>query len=517
MSRDAVAAIIAAAPEVTARDTWPEPDMRLMDEDRVSAPRLDDDALPAGWASWIATEAAARGCPRDYVAANLVGAASGWIGNSRRIAATADWTEPAHLWMATIGSPSAGKTPALRPMLEASRVLEREAEPSWREELARYERDTEAAAKRDKVWRQEVRDAADEGIAAPDQPHDAREIQRPSRPRVLAMDSSTEELQHILADNPRGLLCVRDELSGWLGGFDRYGGKGADRAFYLETWNGGVYVCDRVRYHDVPLRIEHASLAMIGGMVPDRLREVLADADDGLAARFIYIWPDLPPIAPLSDRGEADAASGREMLVFAGRRLRALEMGADVGGTPAPRALRLREDGRALFDELRRDAMTRTRETSGLLAGWYGKNPGRVLRLALVFELLAWAASDEAEPAIVSADAVARAGGYIDYAAGMLERVMGGLAITPAHADAARIAHYVVAMRDAVPIGKRAELNERVLYQTPGFAWARDSKRLARALAMLEQAGWIRRPSGNGVGRPRRDWEVSPRVWEGRR
>jgi hypothetical protein len=517
MSRDAVAAVVAAAPEMTPRDTWPEPDMRLVEEDRVPPPMLDDDALPAGWASWITTEAAARGCPRDYVAANLIGSASAWIGNSRRIAATADWSEPAHLWMANIGTPSAGKTPALGPMVDVFRVLEREAEPAWGEALARYERDAEAARAREKLWREEVKNAVAQGGPPPDQPRDTQEPERPPRPRLLAMDTSTEVLQRMLADNPRGLLYARDELAGWLGGFDRYGGNGADRAFYLETWNGGVYVCDRVRYQDVPLRIEHASLGIIGGIVPDRLREVLADADDGLIARLIYIWPDPLPIRPLMDRGDADAGRRRDMLVSAARRLRALEMGADSDGAPTPRALRLNEDGRALFDELRRDAMTRTREASGLIAGWYGKNPGRALRLALVYELLAWAARDGLEPATVSSDAVARAGGYLDYGAGMLDRVTAGLAITCAEADAARIARHLLAMYDVPPTGKPARLNERALYQTSGFAWARESQRLVQALAVLEQAGWIRRPSANGRGRPRGDWEVSPRIWEGRR
>ena len=69
MSRDRVRAIIAEAPEMNARDTWSEPDMRLVTDDRVPAPALDDDALPAGWESWITAEAAARACPRDYIAA----------------------------------------------------------------------------------------------------------------------------------------------------------------------------------------------------------------------------------------------------------------------------------------------------------------------------------------------------------------------------------------------------------------------------------------------------------------
>jgi putative DNA primase/helicase len=253
--------------------SWPEPDMRLVSDDRPAAPLLNDDALPAGWEMWITDEATARGCPRDYIVAGLIGAASAWIGNSRRVAATADWSEPAHLWIALIGAPSVGKTPALRPMVEASRLLERDAEPAWRDKAAQHEREAEIARARAEAWRKDVHAAAANGADPPDRPSDAQEPAKPSEPRVLAMDTSTEELQHMLASNPRGLLHVRDELSGWFGGFDRYNsGRGADRAFWLETWNGGAFVCDRVRYHGAPVRIEHASVGIIGGMVPDRLR-----------------------------------------------------------------------------------------------------------------------------------------------------------------------------------------------------------------------------------------------------
>lgn len=286
-----VRAIIGEASEITTRDTWPKPDMRLMNDDRVPAPSLDDDALPTGWEPWITAEAAAHACPRDYVAAGLIGAGSAWTGNARRAAATADWTEPANLWMAQVGPPSTGKTPALKPMIEASRALERDAEPAWRAAMAQHDRDAEAAKARDKAWRDTVREAATNGSEVPTRPANAEAPVPPARPRVIAMDASTEELQRMLAEAPRGLLHVRDELTGWLGSFDRYGGNGADRAFFLECWNGGAYVCDRVRYHGEPIRIEHAALSILGGMVPDRLHKMLAGADDGLAERLIYIWP----------------------------------------------------------------------------------------------------------------------------------------------------------------------------------------------------------------------------------
>jgi hypothetical protein len=522
MSREAAGAarvrtLIGGAPEITERDTWPAPDMRLVNDDRAPPPALDDDALPAGWELWITTEAAARSCPRDYVAAGLIGAASAWIGNARRIKATSDWIEPAHLWFALIGLPSTGKTPALQPMVKASRALERSAEPAWSEALASYERDAEAARAVDKTWRESVRAAANDGKAPPDRPAGADDPVRPPLPRIITMDTSTEELQRLLAENPRGLLHVRDELAGWLGAFDRYGGNGTDRAFYLECWNGDSYVCDRVRYHDAPVRIEHAALPIIGGMVPDRLREALADADDGLPERFIFVWPDPAPIAPLCERGDTDAAERRNVLHTAAGRLRALKMGADDRGHLAPRALRLDGDALALFDEQRQETMRRARAASGLAAGWHGKNPGRILRLALTFELLACAARNDGtpEPASVSADAVARAGGYIDYAGAMLERVIGGLAIGRAEADAAQIARHVLTIaKGAPPHARLKPLNERELYQKRGFVWAREEKRRAEAFAVLRNAGWLKSPQADRHGRPRGDWQVNPRIVE---
>jgi Protein of unknown function (DUF3987) len=509
--------IVDNSKELAHPDVWPEPDRRLITDDLPSASSLNEDALPAGWEAWINAEAEARAGPRDYVAAGLIGAASAWIGNSRRIAATEDWNEPAQLWFAEIGAPSTSKTPTLRPMIEATRLLEREAEPEWRKALSTHERDSEVAKTVDKEWRESVREAAKSGVATPERPASAQEPACPPRPRLVTMDSSTEEIQRLLAENPRGLLHVRDELAGWLGAFDRYGGNGADRAFYLECWNGGAYVCDRVRYHGAPVRIEHAALSIIGGMVPDRVREVLADADDGLVERFIYVWPDPAPIAPLSKYSATEVAERRFALHAAARRLRALEMGTDDHGQPAPRALRLDVKAFGSFDEERQEAMRRARAASGLIAGWHGKNPGRILRLALLFELLAWAAREHGvpEPTHVSADAMARAVRYIEYAAAMLERVVGGLAISRADIDAAQIARHVLAIARAAPQQARLKrLNERSLYQRRGFTWARDKKRRGEALTVLCEAGWVRASQPDGQGRPRGDWQLNPRIKE---
>jgi Protein of unknown function (DUF3987) len=377
--------------------------------------------------------------------------------------------------------------------------------------------DAEAADAVTKTWRESVRAAANDGTPLPNRPATAEAPRKPPRPRVVTMDTSTEELQRLLADNARGLLQARDELAGWLGSFDRYGGNGADRQFYLECWNGDAYVSDRVKFDGVPLRIEHASLSIIGGIVPDRLREALAEADDGLPARFFFIWPELVPIAPLCERGAADAAERRRKLQTAAARLHALKMGTDYHGRPTPTTWPLEGIAAGLFDEQRQEAMQRARVASGLAGGWHGKNPGRLLRLALVFEYLGWAALDDErpEPESVSVDATVRAGGFVDYAEAVFERAIAGLAVTRAQADAAQIARHVLAIaRAAPPRAQLRPLNERSLYQRGGFSWARNAQRRAEAFGALRDAGWLRPPQAETHGRPRGDWEVNPRILE---
>jgi hypothetical protein len=486
---------------------WPEPDMRLVEDDRAPAPALDDDALPADWGNWITAEAEARGCPRDYVAAGLIAGASAWIGNARHIGATATWSEPPHVWLLLIGAPSTGKTPALRPIVEVSRAMEREAEPAWEAASLEHAALAEGARAIKEQWRDEVRAAVKNGEPPPERPLGTDAPPPPPKPRVIAMDVTIEELQRLLAEQPRGLFYMRDELTGWLGNHDRYGGHGGDRAFYLEAWNGVAYVADRVKYHGAPIRIARAALTILGGMQPDRLREALAGADDGLAARLGYIWPDPVPINALTREGSREALARRDRVMVAARHLHRLAMDSDLSGEPAPHIMRLDDDAFELFDELRREAMERARSSRGLAAGWHGKTPGRALRLALIYEMLAWAGGDGAEPQAVTADALARAGGYLDYLAAMLDRVTAGLAIGQPEADAALVARQII-------IDRPAALNERALYQRSGWAWLRDGERRAAALHVLADKGWIRPTMRAGNGRPRGDWEVSPHLWE---
>ena len=59
----------------------------------------------------------------------------------------------------------------------------------------------------------------------------------PKRERYVVHDSTYQALGVILADNPRGILALADELSGLLQSLDTPGQEAA-RGFYLTGWSG---------------------------------------------------------------------------------------------------------------------------------------------------------------------------------------------------------------------------------------------------------------------------------------
>jgi Protein of unknown function (DUF3987) len=489
---------------------WPEPDMSILGVEIPKPPSFTDDLLPPAAARWVRETVDRIASPPDYLAGSLLAYASAALGNARRASPTPDYKEPPHLWFGLVGPPSSGKTPAQQPVVNAAAELEADDEPAFAEVMQNYERDAARAKAVREAWQEEVRQAVKMGSPAPDMPRDAMSPDVPVRPRLKVAESTREELGAILGGNPKGLLMTRDELTGWLGSMDQYGGHGADRAFYLECWNGGAYVVDRRKHSGTPIRIPHASLSILGGIQPDRLKEALAGPDDGLGARFIYQWPDPVPyrdLAVLSYQERAAAEARAQQLVTAGRCLRSLPMGKGERGEPVPVLLELSPEAFDLLNDIRRVAHHQSRSSRGLAAGWHGKTSARALRLALVFEFLEWAVADDGtpEPTVISAKAMEYAGNFLEYAALMLDRVLAAFFVEQSDADARLIAEMLIEERPIV-------INERALSKRRGFHVLRTTDRRGAAFRVLEAAGFVRPKVAKGPGRPAGNWLVNPNL-----
>src|SRR6266404_4621363 len=116
----------------------------------------------------------------------------------------------------------------------------------------------------------------------------------PSKPpRCVINDATPEKVAEILSRDPGGSLMIHDELAGLLGSFDRYNSGSSSRAFYLECFNGGIFLKDRIgngkQDADAEIRIENLALGILGGIQPDRLGKLGDLTSDGLLQRFLTV------------------------------------------------------------------------------------------------------------------------------------------------------------------------------------------------------------------------------------
>ncbi len=339
------------------------------------------EVLPESVRSFVNVSAKAIGCDPSFIALPLLAGLASAIGNTRRIRLKRSWTEPAILWGAIIGDSGTLKSPAqecaLRPVRKRQHdAMRRHAETMerYRDELLRYERDLAG-------WKRSKADG--------DPPI---EPDRPIADRCWCDDSTIEALAVLLMHQPRGLLMARDELAGWLGGFDRYAqARGADVAKWLEVFGGRSMLVDRKTSGTI--YIPRAAVSIAGAIQPEVLRRALGVEyrENGLAARLLLTWPprqpkrwneaDIDPIVEAAIAGIFDELYG-------------LQSNADDDGDPFPVTIPLTPDGKAAWvDFFNAHAEEQVELTGDLSAAW-SKLEGYAARLALIIHFVRWAAGD---------------------------------------------------------------------------------------------------------------------------
>jgi hypothetical protein len=468
---------------------WPEPDMAVLQLQRREAPKLPIEIFGEPWSRWISDTAEASACPMDYVAAPLLAAASAIIGHARWPRAREAWTEPPHLWCASVGDSGDGKSPGAdviyrHVMPEIERRMTIDFPDQLREAQAAIEM---AEAKRDN-WKSEVREALKAGKAPPQPPPPVPE--EPIAPRLVLSDVTIERVAVLLARAaPKGVMMTRDELAGWLIGMTAYN-DGA-RAFWIEAYGGRPYRVDRVKHPD-PIMVPRLAVSWHGGIQPERLAEVMREADDGLLARFV----DKRPMV--------------DWAVDCFERLRLLDLAVSANG-PQPLMVPLTAGAVGRLERFGKVLQEKKEESAGLMRSAIGKARGLTLRLSHVLEHLYWCAKDgySSPPDVIKEDTLLAAAKFVsEYAMPMAERTYGDAACTDLDRNTATLARWIKKERpDAVHV-REMQRNVRL----PGLTTADTIHDTCKALI---EAGWLGQPAPGGFQqKPRAVYPVSPRLLE---
>jgi hypothetical protein len=339
------------------------------------------DVLPEPIRSFVADAAKSIGCDPSYVALPVLSGLASAIGNTHVIALKRGWKEPAIVWTAIVGDSGTAKSPALELALRPIRKRQHEA----------MKRHTDAMKEYADALAMHERDAAQWKRSKSDTPPPAKP-EAPIADRCWTDDATTEALAVLLQQNPRGLLMVRDELAGWINGFDAYrAGKGGDAAKWLEFHGGRASLVDRKGGGTI--YVPRAAVSIAGGIQPETLRRALGQEhrDNGLAARLLLTCPPRKP----KRWTESDVDVNTEAAVaVVFDRLFGLTPETDDDGDERPRLVMLADDGKRAWVTFYNEHAGEQVSLSGDEAAAWSKLEGYAARLALVFHLTRWAAGD---------------------------------------------------------------------------------------------------------------------------
>jgi hypothetical protein len=406
------------------------------------------------------------------------------------------WVVVPNLWGGLVAPPGFLKSPVLAAITWPLREIEALWRATHTAEMEEYETEKEAAEARLSVYRDQLRKALKDAKAPPLRPDVS--LVPPVMPRLIVGDATFEKLHELMAENPAGLLVVRDELTGWWAQLDRVGREG-ERAFCLQAWNGDTgHTIDRIGRGSI--YVPACCLSMLGAITPGRLRSYLVDAledgptNDGLIQRFqLLVWPDTPPDWEYIDRLPKD-----DRLPGVFRRLTSLD--ADE-----PALYKFDDEAQEFFEGWLARLETRIRrdDLHPALISHLGKMRKTMPALAGLLSL-----ADGQESPIDFAHAQ-MAADWCQYLESHARRVY-ACVVNPRMKAAADLAAKL--KKGEACAGGTLTRRDVYRHQWTGLD---TPERVGDALEVLRDAGWVRpcpSESNSFAGRPADRWEVNPKI-----
>ncbi len=490
-------------------EPWPAP--RPLPALEVEPPPLPGDLLPSALRPWLEDAAERISVPLEFVAMPGLVSLGAIVGRGCGIRPKRmdDWTVVPNLWGAIVSGPGRMKSAAASEGTRLARRLAANAAKEYQERMEANRQaidvlDARRAGLKDRV-KQLTRQGKDisgveEELTAIDEK--LSELCRPERRYTIA-DATTAKLAALLADNPRGLCLVRDELAALFMAMTRSGCEG-DREFYLESWNGtGSFVVDRIGRGTI--HVPALCLSVFGSIQPGKLRSFIEEATgtgagaDGLLQRLqLLVWPGNLGAFVNVDRHPDTVAREAAFKVF--ERLAGVIPAVEKDEDTGIPILRFAPDAQEMFDAWRAELEVRLRsqdlDATPAFAAHLAKYRSLIAALALLLHLAETAAAGE-DPGPVPLRAVQRAGAFVDYLEIHARRVYAMEVHREAHA-----AHDLLRRLREGQVDSRTPVRD---IQRRGWSGLSTQGAVVQALRLLEEHGWVRLVDdrrGAGAGRP---------------
>jgi hypothetical protein len=317
------------------------------------------EALPKPFADIIMEVSQKKSIPLAFLGLSVITVCASAIGNERYIKLAGD-DIPCILWSVMVGSSSSGKSRAMqfakKPITNQQTKLD-----------AKYEKEL-------KDWQEAARKAEE----ASERFDDPKPIQESS----FVIDFTFEGLVKVLADNPRGFACIKDELASWYKSMNQYR-RGSDAQNWLSLWNG--YEIKRNLASGQNVFVAKPFATVIGGTQFNKIKEFAEDGrdEDGFLFRLLFAF------APTKEKPNEWS---REMV-----RTKTIEdyenLVAKIYNIPYSERNYLEFSSEAMnrwIDWFNNNEEKKFHSKDDKIDSLYGKLADYVPRFALILEVMAW-------------------------------------------------------------------------------------------------------------------------------
>lgn len=476
--------------------------------DLVSLAQMPDvmkfpiEVFPPVMSDYLNEVAESLGTPVDFPALSAMTVAASEIGNSRSLYIKDGYYESCRMYSLLVGDVGSSKSQALSIPAKPLRDRHHQWVHDYREQLEDYRIQLEE-------WELAKKKAIKKG--------NVYSIKPPDKPtlRQNHVDNYTiESLGSSMNENPRGMIVIKDEATGWLAQMNAYrGGRGDDRQFYLSCFTGQHTKVSRKNAPDgLPIVLENPFLNILCTVQPALLYTFCDQGAsfDGLIERFLFAYPDETLMPFFSEAGISNSVHQRWTSLC--DKLTLLEGTKENSGS-VPVICQFTPNGKACwFDSINNKLIKETHDfdfPNGLKPYW-AKLRMYYARFALLLTLIHNAAKDSPEyQPYVNEKITDHAWLLIRYFQSTYRRVYRQLSLDRVGQQAKHISKWLDAKRPQS--FKRHELYQNVKHNNlfPKI------QSLDDPLQLLCDHFYLRRhfPIQSNVGRPPgADYEVHPSI-----
>ena len=307
------------------------------------------------------------GLPLEVPVVALFALLSGCVGQSVVVEVKRGWQVAGNFYWGIVAQSGLGKSPCANAFMRPLWRLDKKNKDRWDVEMQIYN------------------DALEERRRAKDKDALISPSPQPLLTQYIIDDATIEAIGRLLAENPRGIIWVCDELAMLFQNLDRYSNsKGGSKSRLLSSYDRAPWKTNR-RERDKDQVVLSAALSIFGTIQPRTLKSVFnqSDADSGLLPRFALILAKrtTPPLL------NEDEFGGGSLLAEIASHILSWPM-TEHDGQPVPQKIKLAPDAYAHYKTWSNTITESTWQTSEIDRLIVPKLLGMVPRLALLLTTL---------------------------------------------------------------------------------------------------------------------------------